>query len=101
MSAPCWSDFTHSDSQLNRINYPGNCPPLLPQSLPESWFFQMDPVQIKSSAIQSLQFDEKANMLTVTFANGRSDVKPCDRATYEQFLKAPSAGKFWNERFRN
>lgn len=61
----------------------------------------MDPVQVKSSAISTLQFNEREESVSITFTNGTTVTKPCDRQTYNEFVSAPSVGKFYNQRFRN
>jgi hypothetical protein len=61
----------------------------------------MDPVSVSSSAISTLQFDERSNSLTITFTSGKTQTVPCDKKTYEEFLSAPSIGKFYNQNFRS
>lgn len=60
----------------------------------------MDPVSVKSSAISMLQFNEKDDSVTITFTSGKTETKQCDRKTYDQFVSAPSIGKFYNQMFR-
>lgn len=62
---------------------------------------QVDPVSVESSAISQLQFDERAQTVTITFSGGGTKTVPCDKNTYEQFVSAPSVGKFYNQHFRN
>lgn len=62
---------------------------------------QVDPVSVDSSAISQLQFDERAQTVTITFNGGGTKTVPCDKSTYEQFVSAPSVGKFYNQHFRN
>lgn len=61
----------------------------------------MDPVTVNSSAISSLQFNDREESVTITFKNGTTKTVPCDRQTYDAFVSAPSVGKFYNERFRS
>ena len=62
---------------------------------------KVDPVQVESSAITQLQFDERASTVTITFTNGTTKTVPCDKRMYEEFVSAPSVGKFYNQHFRN
>lgn len=54
----------------------------------------------QSTAISRIEFDDVRGQITVTFTKGGTITEPCDRATYEAFKLAPSAGKFFNERLR-
>lgn len=60
----------------------------------------MDPVQLTSSAIASIQFNETDSTITIVFTSGKSEVRPCTKELYEEFLAAESPGKFWHQRFR-
>lgn len=54
----------------------------------------------QSTAISRIEFDDVRGQITVEFTKGGVVTEPCDRATFEQFKLAPSAGKFFNQTFK-
>jgi hypothetical protein len=61
----------------------------------------MSAVQVQSSVIQSLDYDPAAKSLRVAFTNGTGHTyQGVDEATYQAFLNAESAGKFFNQNFK-
>lgn len=55
----------------------------------------------QSTAVSRIEFDDQKQQITVTFTKGGSVTEPCDQKTFEAFKLAPSAGKFFNERFKS
>ena len=57
--------------------------------------------RLQSSMIDRILFDDEAETLTVTFRNARRYLyRGVPRAIYDAFVKATSAGTFFNERVK-
>lgn len=57
--------------------------------------------EVKSSAIRSVGYDPDTKILSIEFNHGKVyDYLDVPEETFEEMLKAPSVGKFYNQRFR-
>lgn len=57
--------------------------------------------EVKSSAIRSVGYDPDTKILSIEFNHGKVyDYLDVSEETFEEMLKAPSIGKFYNQRFR-
>ena len=62
----------------------------------------MPSVQLKSTAIRSLGYDPKTKSLVVHFTSGGSETySGIAEATFNAFVNAPSAGKFFHSHIKN
>lgn len=57
-------------------------------------------VNVESSFIEWVEFDNENNTLTIGFRDGSESEYPCDLDEYEAFLRCPSKGKFFNAHFK-
>ncbi len=58
-------------------------------------------VQVRSSAISSLNYDEKSMQLTIVFKKGGTEtLRNISRKQFNAFKSAPSAGLYYNQHFR-
>jgi hypothetical protein len=56
---------------------------------------------VRSSAIQSVEFDDETGELVVTFRNGSSYTYPnVTIGTYEEFVNSSSPGSYWHSNLK-
>lgn len=61
----------------------------------------MKPVQLSSSAIMQVQYHEKTHELDILFTDGTFEsYKKVPLNVYQELIKAPSAGYFFNTEIR-
>ena len=60
----------------------------------------MKMINVESSCIKSVGFDEEKNELVVEFQNGRQyKYFNCSKGLYENFMNSDSKGRFLNDYF--
>lgn len=54
-------------------------------------------VEVKSSAIKAIEYDDNTQILRITFTQGRTyDYPAVPRNEVDQLIAAPSVGKYFN-----
>jgi hypothetical protein len=58
--------------------------------------------RVESSMIRRIEYEEAARELEITFTSGRTYIYAAvPKKVYEQFLKAPSKGRFFNDHIKD
>jgi|ERR1022692_673462 hypothetical protein len=58
-----------------------------------------EPRLVESSMLAEVAWEPESETLEVVFVNGKSGSYPCDLATFEALLEAPSIGGFMHQNF--